>query len=231
MAGSNFDRGANTARLLLRKHLPNEANPVTCPALAMPSRGSRCFLSLPLFSLLLIATFGFASTEPPKAKTLPCGLADAEAAGLDGDTSTDIHAVSNYSNTMYGLLQAGKFEQLDCLADSVRSHKETFSGGLWKIHAVYSGLASPRLHPTQEDWTRHIESLQRWLAAQPSRLGWVGWNATWDTAGMRAAKDLATRSARVDGSFSRNERRRHGNSSNNRRSRTGIQNGLLPCKT
>ncbi len=205
---------------------------MTCPALAMPSRGSRCFLSLPLFSLLLIATFGFASTEPPKAKTLPCGLADAEAAGLDGDTSTDIHAVSNYSNTMYGLLQAGKFEQLDCLADSVRSHKETFSGGLWKIHAVYSGLASPRLHPTQEDWTRHIESLQRWLAARPesitARVALAddvgdGWDARGkglgDSVSESGWKLLAERTAKI------------WYFSNNRRSRTGIQNGLLPCKT
>jgi len=170
MARGNFDRGADTASLLLRKHLPNEANPVTCPALATPLRESRCSLRLPLFFLLLIATCGLANAGTPKEKPLPCGLTDAEAASLNGDTSTDIHAVSNYSNTMYGLLQAGKFEQLDCLADSARSHKETFSGGLWKIHAVYSGLASPRLHPTQEDWTRHIESLQRWLAARPESI-------------------------------------------------------------
>ena len=126
-------------------------------------------LSLPLL-FLLITTCGFANADTPKAKSLPCGLTDAEAAGLSGDASTDIHAVSNYSNTMYGLLKAGKFEQLDCLTDSVRSHKETFSGGIWKIHAIYGGLATPPQHPTQVDWTRHIESLQRWLAARPESI-------------------------------------------------------------
>jgi hypothetical protein len=110
---------------------------------------------------LLIAACGFASAEIPKAKPSPCALTDAETAGLNGDASIDIHAVSNFSKTTYSLLQAGEFEQLDCIADSARSHKETFQGGMWKIHAVYSGLEKPPLHPTQEDWDIHMQLVRK----------------------------------------------------------------------
>lgn len=123
-----------------------------------------------MFFLLLIAACGFASAQVAKAKPATCALADAETAGLNGDASTDIHAVDNYSKTLYGLLKTGKFEQLDCLADSVRSRKETFPGGMWKIHAVYSGLVRPPLHPTQEDWVAHIELVQRWVSTRPESI-------------------------------------------------------------
>jgi len=69
-----------------------------------------------------------------KAKTTPCALTDTEAAGLKGDTSTDIRALPDYKKTISRLLQAGKFEQLDCLADSTRSNKEVFHGGTCGVH-------------------------------------------------------------------------------------------------
>jgi hypothetical protein len=99
-----------------------------------------------------------------------CALTDAEAVGLNGDASTDGHALSNYSKTMYALLKDGKFQQLDCLADLARSRKEMFPGGMWKIHAVYSNLTSPPLHPTEEDWAALIDLLQRWASTRPESL-------------------------------------------------------------
>jgi hypothetical protein len=131
------------------------------------SRNTRRRNSIPLFFLLLIASYGFASADIPKVKTSACALTDAETAGLSGDASTDIHTLSDYSKTVYGLLQAEKFRKLDCLADSVRSSKETFPGGMWKIHAIYSGLAKPPLHATQEDWNAHFKLLRRWASLRP----------------------------------------------------------------
>lgn len=51
-----------------------------------------------------------------------------------------------------------------------RSRKETFAGGMWKIHAIYSGLATPPLHPTEEDWKTHMALLQRWMSAKPESI-------------------------------------------------------------
>ena len=126
--------------------------------------------SIPAFFLLLTALCGFANADVPKGKASPCALTDAEAAALSGDASTDIHAMSNYSKTVYGLLHAGEFRKLDCLADSVRSRKETFPGGMWKIHSVYSGLERPPLHATEEDWNTHLELLQRWASTRPESI-------------------------------------------------------------
>ena len=130
----------------------------------------RRFYSIPMFLLILVAVCGFAKADAPKAKPAPCALTDTEDAGLSGDASVSVHAVDDYSKTIYSLLQAGKFEQLACLANSARSHKELFPGGMWKIHAIYSGLAKPPLHPTHEDWTNHIELVQRWVSTRPESV-------------------------------------------------------------
>jgi len=123
-----------------------------------------------MLSLLLMLACRSAAPDVLKATPSSCALTDAEVAGLSGDASTDVHALPNYSKTMYGLLKAGKFEQLDCLADSARSHKETFPGGMWKIHAVYLDLVRPPLHPTEEDWTAHIDLVERWVSARPESI-------------------------------------------------------------
>ena len=93
--------------------------------------------------MLLTAVCGFARAEVPNAKPSSCVLTAAEAAGLRGDASTDIHAVSNYSKTITGLLGAEKFEQLDCVAESARSHQEKFSVGAL---------------PSREVLRRHVEA-------------------------------------------------------------------------
>ena len=126
--------------------------------------------TISVFFLLLTAAWGFANSETPKAKNSPCGLAETEAAELNEDASVSVHAVTDYSNAIHRLLQSGRFEQLDCLAESARAHKEFFPGGMWKIHAIYFGLAKPPLHPTQEDWTAHLELLQRWASARPESI-------------------------------------------------------------
>ncbi len=89
---------------------------------------------------------------------------------MNVDASVDVQALPDYEKTIYGLLQAGKFEQLDCLADSVRARKETFPGGMWKIHIIYGGLEKPPLHATQEDWDTHMQLLQTWVSASPESI-------------------------------------------------------------
>lgn len=146
------------------------ANPVIYSVSSIPLRNPGHSHSIPMFLLLLISACGFASADVPKAKPSPCALTDAEAAGLGGDAGTDAHAVTNYIKTISGLLKAGKFQQLDCLADAARSHKEMFPGGMWKIHIIYGGLDKPPLHATQEDWDVHMELLRRWVSSRPESI-------------------------------------------------------------
>jgi len=142
---------------------------VTYSLSAIPLSNRLRVLSL-LTPLLFIALCGCVKADVAKLKTSLCGLTEVEATGLNGDAGTDIHAVSDYSKVMYRLLQAGRFEQLDCLADSVRLGKEKFPGGLWKIHAVYTDLVLPPLHPTSEDWKTHLELVERWVAVRPDSI-------------------------------------------------------------
>lgn len=120
--------------------------------------------------LLVTASCPFAHAGDSKPRSIPCSLSDTEAAGLSGDASTDIHAVLNYKKTIASLLEAGKFDQIDCVADSVRTGKETFSGGMWKLHAVYSALEKPPQHPTAVDWVRHMQLMQRWVKTRPDSI-------------------------------------------------------------
>ncbi len=125
---------------------------------------------IPLSVLLLISTCVLANAEVPKAKASPCNLTEVEVAGLSGDVSSDVHAMIDYHNAVQDLLQGAEFKKLDCLADSVRPSKETFPGGMWKIHAIYSGLERPPLHATEEDWNKHIKLLQQWVSLRPNSI-------------------------------------------------------------
>src|SRR5436853_13971 len=78
-----------------------------------------------------------------------------------GDDSTDIRALDQYKAFMQRLLVQEKFGDLDCLADSARSGKTKFQGGMWKLHALYGGLDAPRGHATEEDWNAHLARLNR----------------------------------------------------------------------
>lgn len=123
-----------------------------------------------LILILLIAACSFANAEVLKAKALPCLLTDAEVAGMSGDAGADIQAVKHFKETANHMLHDERFEALDCLADSLRSSKETFPGGMWKLHNLYTGLSQPLLHPTEEDWTTHMALVNKWVTVNPKSI-------------------------------------------------------------
>ena len=88
----------------------------------------------------------------------PCALPDAAF-----NTAIDVHALDEYADAIARLLKQEKFSDLDCIADAERAGKSRFSGGAWKLRYTYIGLDSPRPgHPTQEDWKKHIQLIERW---------------------------------------------------------------------
>lgn len=102
-----------------------------------------------------------------------CSLSDDDAAGLNGDAATDVHATTDFQDAALRLLKQSKFDELDCLADGVRSRKERFSGGMWKIHVFYEGVSKPlpgKLHATQDDWEGLLAFLQRWISQKPESV-------------------------------------------------------------
>jgi Domain of unknown function (DUF4034) len=134
------------------------------------SKGSKSCL----LGLLLLTTSGLVFGVDQKSNSNPCNIGEKDAAGLNVDFSADVHAGHEYAGTIARMLKEEKFEELDCLADQVRSAKERFPGGAWKIHELYAALYEPTQYPvkhaTQEDWDNLLQHLQRWATARPKSV-------------------------------------------------------------
>jgi hypothetical protein len=123
--------------------------------------------------LLVPAWSGLSRAAEQNVNSNPCKISEMDAAGLNGDLSADIQALHDFMDTAARLLKEEKFEELDCLADHARSGKERLPGGLWKVHLLYLGLRQPvpySVHATQEDWTGHLQRLQRWVKVRPDSM-------------------------------------------------------------
>jgi hypothetical protein len=137
------------------------------------SRNSRSTILHIAVLVLLLAANGLALATDQKSSSNPCNLNPAEAAGLNGDFSTQVHATNDYMATIARLLKQEKFEELDCLADRARSNKERFPGGAWKLHQLYVGLAEAVPYPqhaTEEDWKTTLTPLHAWVDARPQSV-------------------------------------------------------------
>lgn len=142
-------------------------------SLSRHSHSSSTILKISLLTLLLAATSAFAIAPDHQSNRNTCGITDQDAAGLNGDLSTNIYALRDYSDTIAGLLKESKFKQLDCLANRFRSSKERFPGGAWKLHVLYQGLDNPvqyPQYPTEKDWNVLLRRLKQWVAVRPRSL-------------------------------------------------------------
>ncbi len=168
-------------------------------------------LKIGVLVLLLVAMSGMAPNHrrgawnavaaDQKSNSGACNVNAEDAAGLNVDPSTDVHAVHDYISTIARMLKEEKFEELDCLADRARSTKERFPGGTWKLHELYQGLSSPIQYPvthaTQEDWDILLQRLRRWVAARPKSvtarvaLGRVYWGYAGDARGNGYANSVS----------------------------------------
>jgi hypothetical protein len=120
-----------------------------------------------LFAVLLLTPYGTAVDQPATSK--PC-VSGPLAAVLNGDTAQNIGAAKRYTEAIASLLEQERFKELDCIADEARSSKARFSGGSWKLHNIYIGLAQPRLHPTSEDWQALLDLLSKWAETNPASI-------------------------------------------------------------
>jgi len=81
-----------------------------------------------------------------------------------------VHALEKYRSAVASMLQDHRFDELDCLADLLRSSKARFAGGMWKLHIFYWGLEAPFQHATENDWKSHLQTLQLWVSANPASV-------------------------------------------------------------
>jgi len=128
------------------------------------------FAASTLCMLLMIAgttrsLWALGDPTPQKADSSACSTID-----LSFDDKDDVHAIEKYEAALQKLLAQEKFDELECIADSDRSTKAKFSGGMWKLHNFYGGIQEPRGHATEEDWSTHLARLNRWVAAKPASI-------------------------------------------------------------
>jgi hypothetical protein len=109
----------------------------------------------------------WASGDTPSQKTAP---APCTTVDLNFDTKDDVRAIDKYGAALTKLLVQEKFDELECIADSDRSTRARFSGGLWKLHNFYVSIQEPRGHATAEDWTNHLQRMNRWVTAKPASI-------------------------------------------------------------
>jgi hypothetical protein len=121
-------------------------------------------------ALLMVAAVSLASVAESKATSGTCVASIADLAGLNADDSTDVNAVKEYKEAVAQLLYKARYEQLDCLADSARLHKEKFPGGMWKLHLLYAGVEAPLRHATPQDWNTHLRLLKGWVSKKPRSI-------------------------------------------------------------
>src|SRR5262245_53792226 len=136
------------------------------------------------FVLALSLVLKLTAMTPAQAPTTNDGktLADVarEArARQRSQTSSVATAVSQngerepeYRNKLQGLLSRSAFVDLDVAADSARTSKDRFAGGVWKLYIFYDTVATPVAgdRATSAQWTQHIAKLQDWIKARPSSI-------------------------------------------------------------
>lgn len=117
--------------------------------------------------LLLFAAGNLLAQQRPAAGTC---MSQVTEPGLDADDSRDVYAVEKYQAAVGHMLAEGRVNDLDCLADSLRTSKARFAGGNWKLNVLYSGLESPLQHPTESDWKDHLQRLKHWVSQNPQSI-------------------------------------------------------------
>jgi hypothetical protein len=67
------------------------------------------------------------------------------------------------------LFEARKYDELDELAGKLRSSKDCYANGAWKLNDIYAGLV-PADKAADDEWQNRIAALQAWIAAKPDSI-------------------------------------------------------------
>jgi len=88
----------------------------------------------------------------------------------------DAIATNEIARQALTLLEATNYDKLDDLAAKLRSSKERYADGVWKLVCVYEGLVPSNRAP-DEDWETRLSAIGRWAIARPesitARLAWA----------------------------------------------------------
>ncbi len=121
-----------------------------------------------IWALMLLAVqpvWGATAKSDPQSSAAPCQIVQ-----INFDDSTTANASKNYQKTVASVLAQERFDDLDCLANSLRQSKARFASGAWKLRSLYWGISEPQGHATPEDWTEFLDRLNRWVSTKPDSI-------------------------------------------------------------
>ena len=67
------------------------------------------------------------------------------------------------------LIEARNYEELDETAGKLRSSRECYANGVWKLNDIYTGLV-PADKASDDEWQNRITDLQAWVATKPDSI-------------------------------------------------------------
>jgi hypothetical protein len=137
---------------------------------------SRQLSETPWILMLLVSTIVLMASVCPAVGQVPKKVAQitppqtCKAPTLELSVGNDEQVLEHYRQGVAKLLQQGRFEELDCLADMARSSKARLPGGVWQLRELYRGVTELKGHLTDPDWQSHLEHVQKWMAARPQSI-------------------------------------------------------------
>lgn len=102
-------------------------------------------------------------TRPLLGADLPAGEGAADGPDL---SDTDLR---DFRVNLLGLFNAGRYAELDALAQRLQQQRSRFAGGAWRLHVLFGTLSSPgSATATDAAWEAHIAKLEQWSHSSPA---------------------------------------------------------------
>jgi hypothetical protein len=118
------------------------------------------FSSWPAFALALVLT-----ALTVRAQIVP--TPDADLVFVEGETATVRAAIGQKIKP----LVAGKnFEELDRMADDLRTSKAQTAGGMWHLLCFYEELSEFPSTVSDETYTTRLEFFHQWISSRPTSI-------------------------------------------------------------
>jgi hypothetical protein len=76
--------------------------------------------------------------------------------------------VRDFRISVLGLFNAGRYADLNSLAEQLQQQRSRFAGGAWRLHIFFGALSTPGAETaTDAAWQAQIAKLERWAASSP----------------------------------------------------------------
>jgi hypothetical protein len=114
-------------------------------------------------SVVIAATLILAASCPLPAAEL---TTSAGAEDIPDLSDTDLR---DFRVSVLGLFNAGRYPDLDALAQQLQQQRSRFKGGAWRLHVLFGTLSSPgSATATDAAWKAQIAKLQKWAQSSPA---------------------------------------------------------------